>query len=93
MRDFYDIYLIYSKDSEKINKSNLRTAIENTFKKREFRGNIIENYKIVKESTILRKRWTMYSKKYSYAKDVEYDEILEYIEQLINTCVLELVTF
>ena len=85
MRDFYDIYLIYSKDSEKINKSNLRTAIENTFNKREFRGNIIENYKIVKESNILRKRWTMYSKKYSYAKDIEYDEILEYIGNLVET--------
>lgn len=84
MRDFYDIYLIYSKDSEKINKSNLRTAIENTFNKREFRGNIIENYKIVKESNILRKRWIMYSKKYSYAKDIEYDEILEYIGNLIE---------
>lgn len=85
MRDFYDIYLIYSKDSKKINKSNLRTAIENTFNKREFRGNIIKNYKIVKESKILRKRWKMFSKKYSYAKDVEYDEILEYIGNLVET--------
>ncbi|MBR2138615.1 MAG: nucleotidyl transferase AbiEii/AbiGii toxin family protein [Bacilli bacterium] len=85
MRDFYDIYLIYSKDSEKISKSTLRTAIENTFKKREFKGDIIKNFKIVKESTILRKRWAMYSRKYSYAKDIEYDEILGYIQKLIET--------
>lgn len=84
MRDFYDIYLIYSKDSDKINKENLRKAIENTFKKREFKGNILESYKLVKESTILRKRWLMYSKKYDYAKDIEYDEILKYIDQLID---------
>lgn len=93
MRDFYDIYLIYSKDSDKINKENLRMAIENTFNKREFKRDILESYKLVKESTILRKRWLMYSNKYDYAKDIEYDEILECIEQLINTCVVEFVTF
>lgn len=70
------------KNIEKNYKNNLR---ESKFNKREFRGDIIENYKIVKESNILRKRWTMYSKKYSYAKDVEYDEILEYIGNLIET--------
>lgn len=84
MRDFYDIYLIYSKDSDKINKENLRKAIENTFKKREFKGDILESYKLVKESTILRKRWAMYSNKYDYAQDIEYEEILKYIDQLIN---------
>ena len=84
MRDFYDIYLIYSKDSDKINKENLRTAIENTFKKREFKGDILESYKLVKESTILRKRWLIYSNKYTYAKDIEYTEILKYIEQLVE---------
>lgn len=84
MRDFYDIYLIYNKDSDKINKENLRKAIENTFKKREFKGDILESYKLVKESTILRKRWLTYSNKYDYAKDIEYDEILKYIDQLID---------
>lgn len=89
MRDFYDIYLIYSKDSEKINKNNLRTAIESTFKKREFKGDILKSYKIVKESTILRKRWLMYSNKYDYAKDIDYDEIMECVSNLIE--IIELV--
>lgn len=88
MRDFYDIYLIYSKDSDKINKENLRTAIENTFKKREFKRDILESNKLIKESNILRKRWLMYFNKYDYVKDIEYDEILNYIEQLINICIL-----
>lgn len=93
MRDFYDIYLIYTREWDNLNKDNFRKAVEKTFNKREFKGNIVERYKLVKESNILRKRWLMYSNKYSYAKDIEYDEILNYIEQLINTCVLELVTF
>ena len=30
----------------------------------------------------------MYSNKYDYAKDIDYDEVLNYIEQLINICML-----
>lgn len=31
----------------------------------------------------------MYSNEYDYAKNIEYDEILKYIEQLINICALK----
>lgn len=40
MRDYYDIYLIYSRNKESINKDNLRLAIDKTFKKREYSGDI-----------------------------------------------------
>ncbi|MBE6147803.1 MAG: nucleotidyl transferase AbiEii/AbiGii toxin family protein [Firmicutes bacterium] len=89
MRDFYDIYLIYIREWDNLDKDSFRKAVEKTFYKREFKGDIIENYKLVKESTILRKRWSIYSNKYSYAKDIEYDEILKYIAKFID--VLEVV--
>lgn len=84
MRDFYDIYLIYTKEKNNINRENLRKAVKNTFNKREFKRDIIDSFKIIKESTILRKRWLIYSNKYIYAKDIEYTEILKYIEQLVE---------
>ena len=84
MRDFYDIYLIYTKEKNNINRENLRKAVKNTFNKREFKRDIVDSFKIIKESTILRKRWLIYSNKYTYAKDIEYTEILKYIEQLVE---------
>ena len=84
MRDFYDIYLVYTKEKNNINRKNLRKAVKNTFNKREFKRDIVDSFKIIKESTILRKRWLIYSNKYTYAKDIEYTEILKYIEQLVE---------
>lgn len=84
MRDFYDIYLVYTKGKNNINRKNLREAVKNTFNKREFKRDIVDSFKIIKESTILRKRWLIYSNKYTYAKDIEYTEILKYIEQLVK---------
>ena len=41
MRDFYDIYLIYTKDWENINKNHLKNAIKRTFAKRDFAGDYL----------------------------------------------------
>lgn len=85
MRDFYDIYLIYTREWANLNKDHFRKSVEKTFNKREFKGDLIDSFKIIKESTILRKRWLIYSNKYNYAKNIKYDEILQYIGQLIDT--------
>lgn len=39
MKDYYDIYLIYTKEWEHINLEHLRNAISNTFRKRNFNQN------------------------------------------------------
>ena len=39
IRDFYDVYLIYTKDWDNVNMKNLKQAVEVTFKKREYTGN------------------------------------------------------
>lgn len=86
-RDYYDLYLIYTKAWDKVNIDNLRRAVDKTFTKREYNGDIIDSIKILKESSILRKRWELYSQKYDYAKDLNYDEIFNCIEQIINVIV------
>lgn len=83
MRDFYDIYLIYTKEWEKINKEILKKAIKKTFDKRSFRGDIIENLTIIKYSKVLRNRWEKYANKYNYAKNIEFDEIIKCLENII----------
>ena len=69
MRDFYDIYLIYTRDWENINKNHLKKAIEKTFRKRNFVGDYLTPLKLVKTSEILKSRWIAYQKKYAYALD------------------------
>ena len=84
MRDFYDIYLIYTKEWKKINKEILKKAIKKTFDKRSFSGDIIENVTIIKYSAILRNRWEKYANKYDYAQNIEFDEIIKCLENIIS---------
>ena len=84
MRDFYDIYLIYTRDWENINKNHLKKAIEKTFRKRNFVGDYLTPLKLVKTSEILKSRWIAYQKKYAYAKDIQYNEIINCIEMILE---------
>ena len=86
-RDYYDLYLIYTKGWDKVNIDNLRKAIDKTFTKRKYNRDIIDTIKILKESDILKKRWILYSKKYEYAKDLDYDKIFKCIEEIISVIV------
>ena len=87
MKDYYDIYLIYKFKFDKINKEKFRGSVEKTFKKREFDADLITNLNIVKESKVLKDKWISYSRKYSYARDVEFEETLKCLEQFINIIV------
>src|SRR5574344_1764236 len=87
MKDYYDIYLIYKFKFDKINKEKFRGAVEKTYKKREFEAYLIKNLNIVKESKVLKDKWISYSRKYSYARDVEFEETLKCLEQFINIIV------
>lgn len=87
MKDYYDIYLIYKFKFDKIDKEKFRGAVEKTFKKREFDADSITNLNIVKEIKVLKDKWISYSRKYSYARDVEFEETLKCLEQFINIIV------
>ena len=91
MKDYYDIYLIYKFKFDKIDKEKFRGAVEKTFKKREFDADPITNLNIVKESKVLKDKWISYSRKYSYARDIEFEETLKCLEQFINIIVPVLV--
>ena len=87
MKDYYDIYLIYKFKFDKINKEKFRGAVEKTFKKRKFDADLITNLNIVKESKVLKDKWLSYSRKNSYARDVEFEETLKCLEQFIDIIV------
>ena len=87
MKDYYDIYLIYKFKFDKIDKEKFRGAVEKTFKKREFDADLITYLNIVKESKVLKDKWISYSRKNSYARDVEFEDTLKCLEQFIDIIV------
>ena len=87
MKDYYDIYLIYKFKFNKINKIEFRRAVEKTFEKREFNEDLIVNLNVLKNSEILRDKWTSYSRKNSYARNLEFDETIKCLKEFIDIIV------
>ena len=90
MKDYYDIYMIYKFEFERINKNNLKIAIEKTFKKRNFNQNPIKNIEIIKSSEILKIKWKSYTLKNKYAKNIDFNETIKCLEQFIK--IIDVVT-
>ena len=90
MKDYYDIYLIYIKNWENVNHKHFNDALVNTFKKRKFDKNLYETFSIIKDSSIIKRRWEVYSKKYDYANGINYKDIMECLEEIIK--VIELIS-
>ncbi len=88
MRDYYDVYLIYIKEWDNVNKDNLRKAIKNTFAKREFEGQIFEILDLLKNDDNIKRSWNNYSRKMEYANDIDFNVILSYIKEIINVAEL-----
>lgn len=86
MRDFYDVYLIYTKAWKNINLNHFSKAIEKTFSKREYDIDPFVALDVIRDSESLRGRWKNYQKNYEYAKDIEFDDILNCIEKLMKQC-------
>ena len=84
MRDYYDLYLIYTKGWDDVKVDDLRKAIYKTFEKRNYKGNVDEIIILLKNSEITKKHWDFYKKKYDYAHNIDYDEIMKCIEQIVK---------
>ena len=84
MRDFYDVYLIYTRYWDKINIDNFRKAIDKTFSKREYVGEPFITIDVLKSSDLIKSKWKIYQRKYEYAQDIDLDEILDCIEKMME---------
>ena len=89
MRDFYDVYLIYTKYFKNINIDNFKKAIDKTFSKREYARNPLTTINLLRDSQLIRLRQKNYQRKYEYAKSIAFDDILNCIEKLIDVITLE----
>lgn len=87
MRDYYDLMILNVTKYKEINYADLSKAIEATSRKRESyellsnSGHILEQ---IKADNGMIKQWELYQKKYDYATDYTWKEVVKNIEQLLE---------
>lgn len=95
MKDYYDIYYFLKFLKEDINIKQLKEAINNTFENRNS-FNYLNDYKqIISEinnSDRMNKQWDVYKRKYKYATNIEFNEIIILVEEILNALNLEFTT-
>lgn len=87
MRDYYDISILLSVYEKDIDTSVLREAFYATCEKRKsvkLRSESNEILAKLNDNTRLQELWRAYQKKYTYAKDISYEKIIEDIGLLIK---------
>ncbi len=80
MRDFYDLYELTSIYKDKIDPLLLKSAFQATCTKRNSSQLLTDNSEIIsmlQQNSHLRELWNSYQQKYSYAKDITYENILQ----------------
>lgn len=86
MKDYYDVYYFLNNLKNEIDKTVLVEAINNTFSKRNSFEYLSDNEQIIndiRDSEKIHNLWNIYSNKYSYAKKIDINDILNLIENLI----------
>ena len=92
MRDFYDIHILLK--SQNIDADILALALERTAKKRG-NFNLLENaesvLKIVKSDEDMKRLWNIYQKKFKYAGEYTWDEVIHSVRELSIEAKLDVV--
>lgn len=87
MRDFYDIYVLTNTQSHNIDNATLKEAFVNTSEKRGSIGLVQDVDLILKEvaeSTMLIDCWKNYQRKFDYAADVLWANVMESVSCLVD---------
>ena len=87
MRDYYDLMILNIVKSDEINYSDLSKALEATSRKRKSYELLSTPKRIleqIKADAGLMEQWGIYRRKYDYAADYNWEDIVKNIEQLFE---------
>lgn len=87
MKDYYDIYLIYNNEYKSLNVDDFRIAVEKTFKKRQFNGDLEKKLDIIKNSDRLHMYWKAYAIKNKFVGDVTFEDSIRCLEEFVNVLI------
>lgn len=83
-RDYYDVYILGK--TQEYNKQIYKEALKATAEHRGSTEQIADVEGILKqisENVDLKNMWSKYQKKYAYASDISYEEVLEVLKKII----------
>jgi predicted nucleotidyltransferase component of viral defense system len=87
-RDYYDLYILIKLNHSMLNRDELKDAIRKKAEERDS-TKYLDDYVVyldsISKSQELRKIWKDYSKKYSYAENIEFDQIIKTIGELLTS--------
>lgn len=84
-RDFYDVYILET--TQEYDKDIFKEALEVTAVHRGSKEQITDVKRILNQissSTDLKNMWEKYQKKFTYAKDITYENILKVLSELVE---------
>ena len=93
-KDFYDLCILLTRFYDELNKDTLVKAIKNTFKRRETNYDvekIVKTFNLIKESDKLKQNFKNYKNKKSYVANINYDDVMNSINLIIELLEQELV--
>jgi len=86
-RDFYDVYILYTLRGSENDPAILKTALEETAKKRGSLS-VLDQYESIVESirnsSGMQTFWTNYQKEFDYAKDISFDETCDMVLRIMS---------
>ena len=92
MKDYYDIYFFLSKLNDDINVYVFRQALENTVMQRNSLEYLKDYHKILDELLIndrIHKNWNSYSNKTKYAKNIDFNSIVNLLMRFLEDNIKE----
>lgn len=95
MKDYYDVYYFLTRLRKDIDIKILKDAIDNTFTKRQSFDYLSDYEEIINciiEDKKIGNLWVKYASKNKYAKNIEFDDILNLLKVFLDELELEVVT-
>lgn len=90
IRDFYDLYMLTHLDKKNISNKVLVDAIKETSKHRETfdiiddKNTVEDVINSIQNNKSLIQQWNKYQKNYEYAKNIEYEQLIDSIKKIIK---------
>lgn len=85
MRDFYDIYILHQIHGKTLDQTVFSEALRATACKRGTEQNLVEAEEVIEEvknSPVMQRLWVAYQKKFSYAADVDWGNVIDAVQGL-----------
>ena len=87
MKDYYDLYYFVTNKWDNVDEKILKKAINVTFNHRETEKDLDNFDNIINEisdSDLMKTRWKSYQEKFYYAKEIEFENVINAIKNLIK---------